>query len=198
MDSHEGEAGVGDPFDSGWVWSRTDDAVIAVTSPRCVGYLRAELRRLSRITTRRMAEHGNYPLPANRSPLLRVVVHARATQRYGPQVDSRAPDVESEALQAMVWQHELLVEVLPVSGGVIELPSYDHEGALLALLCDLREAMPVDIDRVLLHHADHPHAEEYVEACQTIARGLGAAVHAWHTNNQTETVPARVAQQLTA
>lgn len=187
-----------DPFDGGWVWSRTDHAVIAVTSPSCVGFLRAELRRLAAITSRRLAEHGDYPLPLNRSPLLRVVVHARATRRYGPRVDSGAPDVESESLRAMAWQHELLAEVLPASGGVIELPSYHHEGALLALLCDLREAMPVDIDRVLLHHADHPHADDYVEACHAIARGLGAAVHAWHTNNQTETVPARVAQQLTA
>lgn len=187
---------MGDPFDSGWVWSRTDDAVIAVTSPRCVGFLRAEVRKLSRLTNWRLAEHDHDPLPPNRSPLLRVLVHARATQQNGPQVDSRAPDVEIEILRAMAWQHELLREVLPTMGGVIGLPSYHHEGALLSLLCDLREAMPVDIDRALMHPADYPDAEEYVRACRAIAHDLGAALHAWHTNNTTRAIPASVARQL--
>lgn len=187
---------MGDPFDSGWVWSRTDDAVIAVTSPRCVGYLRAELRRLSRLTTRRLAEHDRDPVPPNRSPLLRVLVHARASQRNGPRIDSRAPDVEIEILRAMTWQHELLGEVLPTMGGVIGLPSYHHEGALLALLCDLREALPVDIDRALLHRAEYLDVEEYVRASRAIVHDLGAALHAWHTNNTTQAIPASVARQL--
>lgn len=188
---------MGDPFDGEWVWSRTDHAVIAVTSPSCVGYLWTELGKLITLTSWRLVEHAEgYPLPPNRSPRLRAIVHARAARRYGAQVDPSAPDVEVEALCAMSWQQQLLVEILPHTGGVIEMPSYHHEGALLALLCDLREAMPVDIDRALLRYADDPRLDVYVTACQAIAHRFGAALHAWHANNQAEALPAGLARRL--
>lgn len=187
---------MGDPFDGGWVWSRTDHAVIAVTSPSCVGYLRAELDRLSSLTARRLAEHGWYPLPPNRYPHLRVIIHARASRRYGSGAHWDAPDVEVDALRAMAWQYNLAAEVLPRTGGAIELPSYHHEGALLALLCDLREVLPGEADRAQVRRPGHSRLDLFVDTNYAIANRLSAALHAWLTNTTTEAVPASLARRL--
>ncbi|MGH3432710.1 MAG: hypothetical protein ACRDQB_07725 [Thermocrispum sp.] len=174
---------MGDPFEGGWVWSRTDDWVIAVTSPSCVGYLRTEVRRLSRSTARRLAELGSDRPPPSWYPDLRVIVHARAERRYGSGAHWDAPDVEIEALRAMAWQYGLVAEVLPHVGGVIELPSHHHEGALLALLSDLREVLPRQADRAQVDRPDHHQLDAYVRVNYAISHDFGVALKAWHANS---------------